>query len=54
MKFKYNVSYYADMLRKNRSPINAYLRFLKKQSVIFGTQKSNTYKPKFQTQKIDY
>jgi hypothetical protein len=54
MKFKYNVSYYADMLRKNRSPINAYLRFLKKQNAIFGTQKSNTYKPKLETKKIDY
>lgn len=54
MKFKYNVSYFADMLRKNRSPINVYMRFLKKQSVIFGTQKTSSYKPKLETQKIDY
>jgi len=54
IKFKYNVSYYADMLRKNRSPINVYMRFLKKQSVIFGTQKTSSYKPKLETKKIDY
>ena len=51
----YSVSYYADVLRKNRQPIKSYLRFLLKEISIFNAPKVDRFRTSgIKSQSIDY
>jgi len=51
----YSVSYYADVLRKNRQPVKMYINFLSKEFSIFDAPKVNRYRAtKSKSQSINY
>jgi hypothetical protein len=51
----YSVSYYADVLRKNRQPVKSYLRFLLKEISIFSAPKIDRFRTSsIKSQSIDY
>jgi len=51
----YSVSYYADVLRKNRQPVKSYLQFLLKEFSIFSAPKIDRFRTSsIKSQSIDY
>jgi hypothetical protein len=51
----YSVSYYSDVLRKNRTPIKEYLKFLLKEISIFNAPKVNRFRVTgIKSHSIDY
>lgn len=52
---KYSICYYADVLRKNRTPVRDYIRFLSKELGIFDAPKIEKFRvTSFKTNSIDY